>query len=361
MRALAQITITSDYDVISSETAPDNPYTGQLWVDISATPPETKVWNGVEWVPQNDLEELRRTVETHTVQMSELEKTADGINSYVGTLTETVETITGGLAEEQERLLSAESHISELQQTVNGLSIHLEEQYTGGINFIRNSAGLNGLSDDWVYSGVVSSLQGTETKSNTVSDSCFRLGAYSTLTQVVDGIVPGQDYRLTLRAKKTSAYNAYVRATFNGNSAVYLFNDSAIYDWTEFSAILPDVQDSVVTLTIYSREAYLFVSDIMLTEGTSLNKWTPAPNEIYTAEVKIDRRGIEVANADSAQRTVITNREFSGYYNEEKIFSLNKDETLTKKTVVDGELTVGKTKFVPMPTASEGLNIVILD
>ena len=40
-----------------------------------------------------------------------------------------------------------------------------------------------------------------------------------------------------------------------------------------------------------------------------------------------------------------------------------------EQTVLDGkwtfdylkELTVGKTKFVPMPTASEGLNIVILD
>ena len=125
--------------------------------------------------------------------------------------------------------------------------------------------------------------------------------------------------------------------------------------------LLPDVQDSVITIKIYSRDASLFVSDIMLTEGASLHKWTPAPNEIYTAEVKIDRRGIEVSNADSAQRTVINNTEFSGYYNEEKIFSLNKDETITKKTTVDGELTVGKTKFVPMATASEGLNIVILD
>ena len=98
-----------------------------------------------------------------------------------------------------------------------------------------------------------------------------------------------------------------------------------------------------------------------MAEGTTVHKWTPAPNEIYTTEVKIDRRGIEVSNADSAQRTVINNTEFSGYYNDEKIFTLNKDETITKKTTVDGELTVGKTKFVPMPTASDGLNIVILD
>ena len=82
---------------------------------------------------------------------------------------------------------------------------------------------------------------------------------------------------------------------------------------------------------------------------------------LITAEVKIDRHGIEVSKSSSAQRTVINNTEFSGYYNDEKIFSLNKDETITKKTTVDGELTVGKTKFVPMATASQGLNIVILD
>lgn len=68
-----------------------------------------------------------------------------------------------------------------------------------------------------------------------------------------------------------------------------------------------------------------------------------------------------LSNSASSQRTVITNTEFAGYYNDEVIFTLNKDETQTKKTTVDGELTVGKTKFVPMPTASEGLNIVILD
>ena len=68
-----------------------------------------------------------------------------------------------------------------------------------------------------------------------------------------------------------------------------------------------------------------------------------------------------VAVMEGGEPTVITNTEFAGYYNDEVIFTLNKDETQTKKTTVDGELTVGKTKFVPLATASEGLNIVILD
>ena len=92
-----------------------------------------------------------------------------------------------------------------------------------------------------------------------------------------------------------------------------------------------------------------------------IQHWSPAPNEIYTNEVKIDRKGIEVSNSKSSQKTVITNTEFSGYYNGEKIFTLNKDETQTKKTTVDGELTIGRTKLIPMSNSSQGLNIVILD
>ena len=62
MKAIGQFTITNICDVVASETAPENPYVGQLWVDTSASPPETKIWNGAEWVVQNDIETLRTTI-----------------------------------------------------------------------------------------------------------------------------------------------------------------------------------------------------------------------------------------------------------------------------------------------------------
>lgn len=43
MIASAQFTIISICDVVTSDTPPDNPYEGQLWVDTTVTPPETKV------------------------------------------------------------------------------------------------------------------------------------------------------------------------------------------------------------------------------------------------------------------------------------------------------------------------------
>lgn len=361
MTAVAQYTITRINDVITSDTPPENPYLGMLWVNTATVPPETMVWDGQGWVLENDLDNLRETVSTHTTKFGEFQSSVDGLNSYVGTLTETVETLETDMGVEKETVLEMQSKVSELEHTVDGLSLTMQEQFAGGINYIKNSAGLNGITDDWTTSGTVSTDSSTDVQSHTSSDSAFILGDTSTLTQVVTGVVPGT-YAVSIRAKKTGAsYTSYFRVTYNGSKYVDLVNTTATFGWTEYNAVIPDVQDGTITITAYNRLADLYVSDIVLAEGSTIHKWTPAPNEIYTTEVKIDRRGIEVSNADSAQRTVINNTEFSGYYNEEKIFTLNKDETITKKTTVDGELTVGKTKFVPMPTASEGLNIVILD
>ena len=288
------------------------------------------------------------------------QQNVDGLNSYVATLTETMESVSTEQGTLEKRLQSSESRLSQLQHTVNGLSVTMQEQYIGGINYVQNSSGLNGITDDWSCSGTVKTETSTDTQNNTVSDSCFVLGAYSSLSQYIRGVVPGA-YTVSVRAKKTSTMSAYFYVTYNGNKTKYLFSKSTAFDWTDFTVTLTDVTDPTLRIYCYSRDASVYLADIMITEGAIPRKWTPAPNEIYTQEVKIDKRGIEVSNKASSQRTVITNTEFAGYYNDEVIFTLNKDETQTRKTTVDGELTVGKTKFVPMPTASDGLNIVILD
>lgn len=310
----------------------------------------------------NQLDGVRESISTVIEKTAELQINADKISSTVSSLTETVETIDSTLETEQERVTDAENKISVLEQTADSLSVKIEEQYVGGMNYIQNSAGLNGMSDDWEYSGNVSTGTSTDISSNTSSNSCFILGSESTLSQTVNEIVPDRSYTVSIRARKPySSYTAFFYIQYNGVKKEYLFDTTDSFDWTDFSVVLPDVSDSSITICAYSRDAPLYISDIMLTDGSIARKWTPAPNEIYTNEVKIDRKGIEVSNSKSKQKTVITNTEFSGYYNNEKIFTLNKDETQTKKTTVDGELTIGKTKFIPLADISQGLNIVILD
>lgn len=305
------------------------------------TPPETKIWDGNEWVVQNDIETIRTTISILTEKDAQFQQTIDGLNSYVATLTKTVETVSNDQGVLEERVLNSESRVSELEHTVDGLSVTMQEQYIGGINYVQNSSGLNGITDDWSYSGTVKTDASTDTQNNTISDSCFVLGAYSSLSQYIRGVVPGT-YTISVRAKKTSTMSGYFYVTYNGSKTKYLFNKSTAFDWMDYSVTLTDVTDPTLRIYCYCRDASIYLADIMISEGAIPRKWTPAPNEIYTQEVKIDKRGIEVSNSASSQRTVITNTEFAGYYNDEVIFTLNKDETQTKKTTVDGELTVGK-------------------
>ena len=216
MIASAQFTIISLCDVVTSDTPPENPYEGQLWVDTSVTPPETKIWDGNEWVVQNDIETIRTTISILTEKDAQFQQTIDGLNSYVATLTETVETVSNDQGVLEERVLNSESRVSELEHTVDGLSVTMQEQYIGGINYVQNSSGLNGITDDWSYSGTVKTDTSTDTQNNTISDSCFVLGAYSSLSQYIRGVVPGT-YTISVRAKKSSTMSGYFYVTYNGN------------------------------------------------------------------------------------------------------------------------------------------------
>lgn len=255
-----------------------------------------------------------------------------------------------------------QKNISDIMHTVEGLTAKFSVGYYGGINYVENSAGLNGLSDDWSYTGTVVAMQSSDTKNYTISNSCFRLSGGATLRQVISTLVIGKVYTVSAKVRKTAdLVNGYFKVTYNGDQEAYLVNTQDTYGWTEYSVTLPAATDGTITLDMYVTGDYLFVSDIMVSEGDVIKEWTPAPNEIYTTQVKIDKRGIEVSNEDSDTRTVINHTEFAVYGGEEKAITVNKDETHLKKSIVEADLTIGKLKFLPLQNPADGVNVVILD
>ncbi len=231
----------------------------QLWVDTSVTPPETKIWDGNEWVVQNDIETIRTTISILTEKDAQFQQTIDGLSSHVATLTETMETVSNDQGVLEERVLNSESRVSELEHTVDGQSVTVQEQYIGGINYVQNSSGLNGITDDWSYSGTVKTDASTDTQNNTISDSCFVLGAYSSLSQYIRGVVPGT-YTILGPAKKTSTMSGYFYVTYNGNKTKYLFNKSTAFDGMHYSVTLTDVTDPTLRIYCYCRDAVRFIS-----------------------------------------------------------------------------------------------------
>lgn len=248
-----------------------------------------------------------------------------------------------------------ETTISTLEQKIDSLTLSYTTKTTGGINNIRNSSGLNGVSDDWSYTGSVVAQQTADAVNNTASGSMFRLRV-GTLSQEIT-VLQGKEYTLTFKAKRGTANRCYVLIN-NGGNDTFIFDEQAINNtWAEYSLTFT-AAGNTVTLTAGTTGYYLYVADFMLAEGSQKQNWTPAPNEIYTENVKIDRRGINITNSESSTETIIDHTQFAVKHAGAVVLTVNKDLTTLRKTEVTDELTVGKGKFVPQ---SAGLDIVLLD
>lgn len=245
--------------------------------------------------------------------------------------------------------------IAALQQTIDGFNFSITNKTIGGINFIRNSSGLNGVSNDWNYTGTVTALQNATAQNNTVSGSLFQLRA-GTLSQEIT-VIKGKQYTLSFKALRNTVNRCYVRV-HNGGSDSYIFDTQASnYSWEDYVFTFTAFGDTV-KITSGTTGSSLYVADFMMVEGDSKSNWTPAPNEIYTENVKIDRRGINITNSESSTETIIDHTQFAVKHSGETVLTVNKDLTTLCKTEVTDELTIGKGKFVP---CSNGLNFVLLD
>ena len=254
--------------------------------------------------------------------------------------------------------------IAAIQATINGLNIDFSEAFRGGINYAHNSAGLNGLSDDWtVTGGTVVTMQSSDTKNSTVSNSCFRLSVDAVLTQTIDTVVLGQPYTISAKVKKTGSLLSEVYVVYNGNTVGKLFSSSdSGYSWQDCHFTIDSIQSNTLQIVAMTRSDYLYLSDVMVCEGVTTKAWTPAPDEIYTSGVNIDKRGITVYRSGTQEKTVISNEEFAGYNGEEEIFSLNGDETRINNAIVRKKLRIEDTMFIPFESGAEkGLNVALVD
>lgn len=250
--------------------------------------------------------------------------------------------------------------ISEINQTINGLRLSFAQQIIGGSNKIQNSSGLNGKSDDWIYKNGVSALQDSMAQDNTISGSLFYLhgSADPSNAEIYQDVkaIRGQVYTVTLKAKRSTASRCYVYIETGGNR-IYVFDLYSTSNWTEHSLTFTATGDTVRFLAgTYGNG--LYIADIIMVEGSTKVNWQPAPNEIYTTNVKIDKRGINITNASSSTQTIIDNTQFAVKHQGNTVLTVNKDLTTLQKTEVLNELTVGKGRFVPN---SSGLDFVLLD
>lgn len=341
-----------------SSTGIDGPYTTALTFD------DTFITSVIDaMVIRGDL------IEANTISAEKIQQTyTDGVmtqaftsaKGYVDALFTDLETYLNG---DDGQLTVLRDDITDIRATIAGLNIDFTEAFRGGINYAHNSAGLNGLSDDWSATGTVVTMQSSDTKNSTVSNSCFRMATDATLQQSIDTVVLGQPYTISCKVKKTGTLLSEIYVVYNGDTIGKLFSQSeATIGWVDAKFTIDAVASNTLQFVATTRSDFLYISDVMVCEGVTSKAWTPAPDEIYTSGVNIDKRGITVYRSGTQEKTVISNEEFAGYNGETEIFSLNGDETRIVNAVVRQQLRIEDTMFIPFSSGGEkGLNIALID
>ena len=161
MKAQAQYTIHTLNDVVASNTAPSNPYKGQLWVDTSYSPPRTFVYNGSAWKEQNGTDTLRTNVSTLTTKSNTMLSDLDGLTSTVSAVTTRVETVEDDLGVIEETVLDMESTVSSLEQTASSISLQVTQNQTNITSLTADVTGLKTRVSN--AEGSISTLQQTAT------------------------------------------------------------------------------------------------------------------------------------------------------------------------------------------------------
>ena len=118
MRSMAQFCIKDLHDATPSETPPENPVTGQLWIDISVSPPVTKVWNGTEWEQQNGIARILAAVDAIRVKNDELRDALMELGLYSGTENESIQAVNERVDGLEAAVASLEEEIEKLKEQI---------------------------------------------------------------------------------------------------------------------------------------------------------------------------------------------------------------------------------------------------
>lgn len=356
MRSMAQFCIKDLHDAAPSETVPENPITGQIWIDISVSPPEAKVWNGTEWEPQNGSAKLRESIELLLLKNTELRDRIAELDAYSGAENDVI----SALNDRMDLLDRDVRELAELvaEHDVTALEKGLDAIRGTGQNEITNSSGLNRLFG-WSSTGNVTVDRSIDTRLNTASGACFKLGADMTLSKKLTGLIPDAPYALAFRMRRTTQGAATIGFFAGGNSVARI--DSVKPNiWTTVEHVFEDAPDGTLEIRIETETGDVFVGDFVLTVGKRPRAWTPHPLETYTAKRKIDDTGVELSEG-SERKATITASGLSIVKSSEEGFSADAEGLRTKNAAVSGTITHGKIMVVPCDPASGGADIYLLN
>ena len=260
------------------------------------------------------------------------------------------------VSERKESEQNTQTRFSMITQTVD--EIHSQIQTLGGNNLIKNSVGFS--SDN--HGGLIHWTKTAGSTSASTAPDSLRAGAISAhqitlqpatvLTQKI-AVQAGEKYTLAFRARKPYGGIATVSLTAqNENHSVILGEDQAS-EWQNFTIQGFTAQNPELTLKIETNAdlEHFSITDLVLTKGDGIVKWTQANGEIANISTTLDENGLIVRSSlYDGDYTAITPQEFAGYSKAsgttKKVFYLNRETTVVKKLEAETEIRMPPLKVI---------------
>lgn len=233
-------------------------------------------------------------------------------------------------------------------------------------NILRNSIGYAGM-DFWQFT--TSNVNVRTIMNEALETMSFGCGFYFP----PDGLGKGIQQTVNVNSGDEYTLGWYVQKAAAGSFTIdILQGTSIIATATDITAVgggfagsfltFTPTTDSVTVRFTAAGSAEVTLTGAMLSTGNLPSQWTLASGELYNAYVRTDERGLLVLgideNGEVESRTVMSPTEFAGYYDEnrdgnfDRVFWLNKDETVTKKLRALEEITMGTVKIVRIESAN---------
>lgn len=338
--------------------APTDPLVGDLWVKDGIL----RRWDGTEWVEiGKDDEDIYQRIRENKSAIDlfddrfELVISKTEFNDYKDGTSQAISDL------ESSFIATAEAW-------------ELQFSQTAGSNFVRNSAGLSYtyieetplvdeeyIFDYWTTFGYVSSVQ-NEGLEGISSGSTFEVNG--SMAQIVT-LEPNKEYTLSFKVRNMmtdSSSGVFVMISdiidgveVDNSSGSYYIQDDKNF---ENKKLTFTTTSSTVRLYFEVDTGYLQITNITVNEGSIAHIWTPYPKELYTTNFRSDERGFRVSQMEDGRVigfTEMTPTEFAGYYNDVKVFKMNKDIFEMSNAKVENEIQLGNYRFVAM---GNGIGIV---
>ena len=104
---------------------------------------------------------------------------------------------------------------------------------------------------------------------------------------------------------------------------------------------------SVLVKLVTETNSEFTLSGLMMNIGSVPFTWSPGAKEVYNTNVRFDINGVRVYNnGKTGNYTQMTPNEFAGYYNRERIFTLNGEKTIVRSLKASKTIEMGPIRIV---------------